>query len=120
MNGGRGFVMSDFQTETTPTARKTHTCGECHGHIDPGQKYQLISGSWDGDMSSFKTCMPCLTAREWAIAQPEWGSDGEHLYYFGQLEEDLTYLAPESRVGDGRRFKTYRLQNEICQRRKAA
>jgi hypothetical protein len=112
--------MSDFQTETTPTARKVHKCGECYGHIEPGQKYQLISGSWDGDMGSFKTCMPCLAARTWAIAQSEWGSDGEHLYYFGQLEEDLSYLAPEITSQDGRRFHAYRLQALMCRRRLAA
>jgi hypothetical protein len=112
--------MSNFQTETTPTARKVHKCGECHGHIEPGQKYQLISGSWEGDMGSFKTCMPCLAARNWATAQPEWGSDGEHLYYFGLLEEDLSYLAPEINPGDGRRFKAYRLQVHISRNRLAA
>lgn len=111
--------MSDFQTETAPTARKVHRCNECHGHIEPGQKYQLISGSWEGDMGSFKTCMPCLAARTWATAQPEWGGDGEHLYYFGQLDEDLSYLAPEIISQDGRRFRAYRLQVLMSRRRLA-
>ncbi|MGY2183342.1 hypothetical protein [Pseudomonas agarici] len=112
--------MPDFQTETMPTARKAHQCGECYGHIKPGQKYQRVSGSWEGDMGSFKTCMPCVEARTWAIAQPEWMGDGEHLYYFGRLEEDLADLAPEIRSEDGRRFHAYRLQALMARRRLSA
>lgn len=109
--------MSDFQTESTPTARKQHKCCECCGPIHLGQQYQLISGSWDGDMASFKTCMPCLAVRNWATAQPEWGGNGEHLYYFGQLEEALSYLTPKIISGDGRRFHAYRLQALMNRRR---
>ena len=112
--------MSDFQTESTPTARKVHTCNECSGDINPGHQYQLTSGCWDGGFESFKTCKPCAETRSWATSQPEWGSDGEHLYYFGQLEEDLSNLAPEIQLGDGRRFKAYRLQHQMIIRRKAA
>ncbi|MBU0792041.1 MAG: hypothetical protein KKC55_16455 [Gammaproteobacteria bacterium] len=111
--------MSDFQTETTPTARKQHKCCECYGVIHPGQKYSLVAGCWDGDMDTFKTCMPCVDARNWATVQPEWGSDGEHLYCFGRLEEDMSYLAPEIRYGDGRRFHAYRLQVLMARRRNA-
>ncbi|MEG1042918.1 MAG: hypothetical protein RSE94_23685 [Pseudomonas sp.] len=112
--------MSDFQTTTEPVARKRHACCECRGHIEPGRRYKLVSGCWEGSMESFKTYMPCVQARDWATAQPEWVGDGEHLYYFGMLEEDLSSLAPELEVGDGRRFKTYRLQVQIHQRREAA
>jgi hypothetical protein len=48
-----------------------------------------------------------LTRAQRPTAQPEWGSDGEHLYNFGQLEEDLSYLAPEITSHDGRRFHAY-------------
>ncbi|MEB2621454.1 hypothetical protein [Pseudomonas sp. YuFO8] len=68
-------------------------------------------------MGSFKICMPCLTARNWVTAQPERGSDGEHLYYFGQLKEDLSYLAPEIKSQGGRRFHAYRLQVLVSRRR---
>lgn len=112
--------MSDFQTTSEPVARKRHICCECRGHIEPGQAYQLVAGCWEGDMSSFKTCASCVQARDWAIAQPEWGGDGEHLYYFGMLEEDLCNLAPEMDVGDGRRFKTYRFQVQMIRRRDQA
>lgn len=112
--------MSDFQTATEPVARKRHACCECRGNIDPGQRYQLVAGCWESSMESFKTCLPCVQTRDWATAQPEWVGDGEHLYYFGMLEEDLANLAPELSLGDGRRFRAYRLQVQICRRRDAA
>ena len=111
--------MSDFQTESTPTARKEHKCCECYGVVQPGQQYSLVTGCWDGDMDTFKTCMPCVEARTWATAQPEWGGDGEHLYYFGRLDEDLADLAPEIRSEDGRRFHAYRMQVLMNRRREA-
>jgi hypothetical protein len=112
--------MPDFQTETTPTARRKHRCEECWGHIHPGEQYQRIAGCWDGSMGSFKTCMPCVAIRDWAVKQPEWCGDGEHLYYFGQLEEDLAIMAPEIAPGDGRRFKAYRFQEQMNRRRLAS
>lgn len=111
--------MPDFQTETTPTARKQHMCGECYGVIEPGQKYQLVTGCWEGSMDSCKTCPPCVEARKWAIAQPEWMDDGDHLYYFGRLDEDLVDLAPAIKTEDGRRFHAYRLQVLMKKRRTA-
>lgn len=111
--------MSDFQAISKPIARKSHTCCECGGSIAPGKQYQLVAGSWEGVMWSFKTCSPCVEAREWATDQPEWGGDGEFLYYFGMLEEDLSNLAVEISTGDGRRFKTYRLQALMNNRRTA-
>ncbi len=71
-------------------------------------------------MESFKTCLACVQACDWAVAQPEWMGDGEHLYYYGMLEEDLANLAPELASGDGRRFRSYRLQVQLCRRRAAA
>ncbi|SED96929.1 hypothetical protein [Pseudomonas anguilliseptica] len=112
--------MSDFQAESTPTARKHHQCCECEGSIEPGQKYQLIAGSWEGRMHSFKTCMSCLEARDWATSQIEWCGGDDHLYYFGQLEEDLSIMAPEIVTQDGRRFHAYRLGAQIANRRMLA
>ncbi len=68
-------------------------------------------------MDSFKTCLSCVDARDWATAQPEWDGDGECLFYFGMLEEDLANLAPEIITNDGRRFHAYRLQAHMAKRR---
>lgn len=70
-------------------------------------------------MDSFKTCLGCVEARDWATAQPEWAGDGEFLFYFGMLEEDLSNLAPEIITNDGRRFHTYRQQAQMANRRNA-
>jgi len=62
------WVMPDFFTETAPRARKTHRCCECHKEIAVGERYQRVSGKWDGDVQSFKICEPCRRIREWADA----------------------------------------------------
>ncbi|WP_010486831.1 hypothetical protein [Pseudomonas sp. S9] len=108
--------MADFQVESYPVARKHHKCGECNGLINPGQKYQRIAGSWEGSMDSFTTCSECVGARDWATSQPEWADGDEYLFSFGRLEEDLADLAPEIRVGDGRRFHALRLQVQMRRR----
>lgn len=44
-------------------ARKSHKCCECHGTIQPGEKYHYHHGVWDGDAMSFKVCMDCEALR---------------------------------------------------------
>lgn len=112
--------MSEFQCTTEPVARRRHTCCECGGNIEPGSAYQRTAGCWDGTMDQFRTCIPCVNTRDWATRQPEWSGDGEHLFYFEMLADDLCNLAPEIPPGDGRRFTAYRLQIEMCRRGNAA
>ena len=47
----------------TPKARKRHKCGECRGFIEPGEKYQLLKGLWDGSWGDYKTCLDCVELR---------------------------------------------------------
>jgi len=47
----------------TPVARKRHRCCECRGEIRPGEKYERISGVWDGEPMRFKTCLDCVLLR---------------------------------------------------------
>ncbi len=112
--------MSDFTSESTPTARRQHKCCECQGAILPGQKYQRAAGQWDGRMDVFKTCMPCVEARDWATSQMEWCGGDDHLFYYEMLEQDLADMAMEIHPGTGRRFKTYRLQILMGRRRAEA
>ncbi|MEG0634857.1 MAG: hypothetical protein RR517_20200 [Pseudomonas sp.] len=109
--------MSDFQATSEPVARKPHTYCECGGNIGPGHKYQLVAGSWEGEMDSYRTCMPCVRVRDWATNQPEWCGDGEHLFYFEMLEGDFSSMATEIEAGDGRRFKAYRFLVQMAHRR---
>lgn len=72
--------LPEFSVEEFHIARKEHKCCECGEIIKPGQKYQKISGLWDGHFSRFKTCMPCYNIRE------NYCSNG---YIFGGLAEEI-------------------------------
>ena len=54
----------DAFTEKIRTARKEHRCGECYRTIMPGEKYEYVSGIWEGRPDNYKTCMDCLSLRE--------------------------------------------------------
>jgi hypothetical protein len=45
-------------------ARKPQKCCECGERINPGDRYEIVSGKWDGEWASFKTCLPCKEIRE--------------------------------------------------------
>lgn len=55
--------MNDFQTKTTPKARKPHRCEEsrCRRTRDilPGQVYVRIAGSYEGDFYTSILCTRC-------------------------------------------------------------
>jgi len=46
------------------TARKKHTCCECGEAISPGERYEVISGLWEGSWDRYKTCLPCQRIRD--------------------------------------------------------
>lgn len=112
--------MSDFTSDSTPTAKQRHTCCECQGFIHSGEKYQRTAGCWEGRMDVFKTCSPCAEARDWATSQIEWCGGDDHLFYFEMLEGDLHEMALNIHPGTGRRFKAYRLQVLMHRRRAVA
>lgn len=45
-------------------ARKEHRCEECHEVIKPGDRYEFVSGIWDGWPSALKTCLSCVEIRD--------------------------------------------------------
>lgn len=51
-------------SETWHKARKEHKCCECKRTIHPGEDYQRVSGVWDGEFSTYKTCERCADLRE--------------------------------------------------------
>lgn len=57
-----------FWKEAFPAAIKRHICCECGSIIDPGEKYNKISGMWD-EFATFKTCMSCFEIRKEASSQ---------------------------------------------------
>lgn len=53
-----------FYEATERTARKRHRCCECGYDIQPGEKYEYVSGKWDGQLGSFHTCEACADLRD--------------------------------------------------------
>lgn len=48
-----------FYNETEVVARKSHVCYECRSEIVKGQKYERVTGKWDGEISTYKFCAGC-------------------------------------------------------------
>jgi len=55
----------EFSTETFPVSRKEHKCCECGEIIPAGFMYNFISGKWEGEFLTFKTCMACYRIRSY-------------------------------------------------------
>lgn len=54
-----------FYNSAIRMARKVHRCEECPAEIQPGEKYEHVSGCWDYGVSTFKTCQRCIDLRTW-------------------------------------------------------
>ena len=52
-----------FFSQQTKIARKQHSCCECGSSIEPGERYEYVSGLWE-DFCVFKTCLFCVGVRE--------------------------------------------------------
>ena len=53
-----GDAASVYHTSTV-TARKAHRCYECGETMAPGQRYERVSGLWEGTWSTYRFCLPC-------------------------------------------------------------
>jgi hypothetical protein len=68
----------EFYTEKIIKARKQHKCNECRGMINKGEKYERVTGKWDGNVSTYKTCLDCLSIRKqffsngWSFSDMLW------------------------------------------------
>lgn len=72
-------------------ARKEHSCGECSEPIRAGDRYQYISGIWDGYAGSYKTCLSCVEIRD------HFNCGG---FVFGTLWEELEQnFFPDMKAG---------------------
>lgn len=47
------FSVHDYK------AKKEYSCGECSKTIEVGQKYRRITASFEGEISTFRTCSSC-------------------------------------------------------------
>ena len=104
-------MMPDFFTEQHVTARKRHRCGECFAWIEPGEVYERVSGKWDGDMLTQKTCQPCEDARDFYVHEldsPSFRLPDEGQFTFGNVAEELLETARDLLPGTGLKFSAYR------------
>jgi hypothetical protein len=93
------FVRTDM-----PCARKVHCCDECRRDILPGERYERVTGVWDGRFETFKTCPDCLSIRE-AMFCTGWNFEmvisdlKDHVLGMqGQISEDcLATMTPKAR-----------------------
>jgi hypothetical protein len=54
----------EFYNSSRPLAKKAHKCDECGRIINRGERYERATGKWDGEVSTAKTCVYCLMARD--------------------------------------------------------
>lgn len=59
---------AQFYVAEIRTARKQHKCNECGRAVQPGERYEHVRAKWDGDMATVRTCVRCLSLREWVKA----------------------------------------------------
>lgn len=112
--------MSDFSTEGIVKANKMHQCHECRGAISPGEKYERAFVVYEGSGSAHKTCLHCVTARNWLLNDADWPDDIDgdgHQWFYTMLRE---HLMDQARDGDRKfAFRAYRHIALMDKRRKA-
>jgi len=98
------YETAEFYTDKRPVARKVHKCCECGGTIKPGEKYEYVTAKWGGAISTYKTCLDCLSIRKVFFCNG-WLFEGnlEHLWEHiqcmgGAISEDcIVGLTPGAR-----------------------
>lgn len=73
-------------TERMVKANNRHTCCECYHHIEKGDQYVVVSGCWDYDWHTYKTCTRCNKIRDVYSNLPD--VDREEVY-FEHLKEHI-------------------------------
>lgn len=54
---------TEFCRESTHRARKEYRCCECRDVIAVGAKYEYVSGKFEGEFYTLKTCLLCVEIR---------------------------------------------------------
>lgn len=70
--------------EVIRRARKQYRCCECGNHIEVGNRYEYVTGIWDGVGQTFRTCLDCVEARKIYVDQLD---RHDCLPCFGELYE---------------------------------
>lgn len=54
----------EFFRMKNPIARVEHKCCECCRVIRIGERYEAVTGKWDGSLDAFATCLDCISVRD--------------------------------------------------------
>lgn len=78
----------EFYSDKMVKGRKEHKCCECFETIPKGTVHHRITGKWEGDIDTFRTCPRCKAIRDdhssgggytlgtmWEEIEECWGED---------------------------------------------
>ena len=97
------FEGPEFYNKRTPVARKPRECCECGSEIKAGERYEYVTGKWEGRLDSFTTCMDCVDVREALAEMPCF------CWSHGGLQEDVQQQFADARFTPGERFAYLRV-----------
>jgi hypothetical protein len=86
-----GGPQPAFYTSRRVMARRPHRCCECGDAIAVGDRYERVTGKWDGRISTFTTCLNCVDIAE------QLSCNGFRLHE--RLWEDLDEIRTEMGLG---------------------
>lgn len=72
-------------------AKRDYRCVECSKPIPKGAQYESYGGLWEGEWSTYRTCIPCRDLRE-AMRPIKRKAYGEDCFQFGSLRSDIEEL----------------------------
>lgn len=84
--GGFDGEYSEFSHTAIVSARKEHECSECAMTIGKGERHEKVTGKFEGDFFTVRTCLFCAEVRDVF-------SCGESYALGGQLWEDMRGIA---------------------------
>ena len=93
-------------TKHNRKAHKEHRCCECGKTILPREEYRYESGKWDDEISSFRTCLDCLSVRDVIFCSYVYGNIWEDLW-----EQIRGYGVPEACIAE----LTQRAREMVCE-----
>ncbi len=97
------YDLPDFYDKRLVKARLPHYCSECGCVIAPGEQYERVSGKWDGEVYTFKTCRQCRQIRN------EFSTMKCFCWAHGGLWEAVQEQLAEADYTPGGKFSFYRL-----------
>jgi hypothetical protein len=78
---------AEFWNVTTPIARRAYYCEECAQPIERGTKYVRMSGKWDGQVGTIKSCESCYAFMHLCYKEGAYENECGGITYGGDFRE---------------------------------